>query len=333
MRKLATVRTISSISPIEGKDRIVQYNIGGWLVIDQKDKYAVGDSVIYIEPDSWVPTYLAPFLSRGKEPREYLGVKGEKLKTIKMGGAISQGLIIPIQLDASPPEGEDVSEELGIVKWEPPPEFLQANARGNFPSFIFKTDQERVQNIYKKIDFDDFYEVTEKLEGQSFTAYFRDGEYGICSRNLELKKDEVSTFANTAKKYNLENILTSYGRNIALQGEQVGPGIEGNIYRLNEVRLYIYDIFDIDKQEYLLPDERRSILAELGLLRVPVLYENFTLGEMTVDKILDMAFFQSLVADVVAEGMVFKSVLRNFSFKAVSNLYLANDKKSTPWKN
>ena len=97
MRKLATIRRIAEIRPIENANKIYHYRVDGWWVVDTVDKFQVGDLVIYLEIDSWVPTELAPFLSKGKEPREYNGVKGERLKTVKLRGAVSQGLLLPIQ--------------------------------------------------------------------------------------------------------------------------------------------------------------------------------------------------------------------------------------------
>lgn len=94
VRKLATVRKIVEVKLIEGADFIIAYRVDNWWVVDTVGKYVVGDLVIYIEPDSWVPIDLAPFLSKGKEPREYNGVKGEKLRTIRLRGTWSQGILI-----------------------------------------------------------------------------------------------------------------------------------------------------------------------------------------------------------------------------------------------
>jgi len=146
-RKMASVQEVNGVYPIEGADKICQYGIQGWRVVDQVGKYKVGDLVVFAEVDSWVPATIAPFLSKGKEPRVYNGIPGEKLRTIRLRKALSQGLLLPLTvLDHVESElfvGLDVSFPLGIVKWEAPPEFTSADAKGNFPSFIIKTDQER----------------------------------------------------------------------------------------------------------------------------------------------------------------------------------------------
>lgn len=348
-RRMAWLARIEEVFPIEGKDRIVQYRIGGWKVIDGIGKYDIGDLVIYISVDSWVPNALAPFLTKKDEPRVYEGVPGERLKTIKMGGALSQGLLLPLttlQNDGqwidgvTVDEDADVTEILGILKWERSPEFRAANAKGNFPHFLRKTDQERVQNVRPRTLEQvgpATYEVTEKLEGQSFTAYLWEDVFGVCSRNLELKTDEPSTWIDTANRYDLEAKLRAFfertGKQIAIQGEQVGPGIEGNIYKLDSVRLYVYDVFDIAEQKYLPPALARAVAFELGIPYVPVIDVAFELPERYCDELLAMAECRSALAPYHAEGLVFKvnSDKSDFSMKAVSNAYLLRDKTSIPW--
>jgi len=119
-RKLATIRTISEIIPIEGADSICQYKVDGWKVVDSIGKYNVGSLVCFLEIDSWVPTQLAPFLSKGKEPREYNGVKGERLHTVKLRGAISQGLLLEPTEEMITCAEENLDAWLGITKWERP---------------------------------------------------------------------------------------------------------------------------------------------------------------------------------------------------------------------
>ena len=156
-RKLATIQKISNTLPIEGRDKICLYHVNGWQVIEIIGKYEIGDLVIFLEIDSWVPNALAPFLSKGKEPREFEGIKGERLKTIRMGGVLSQGLLLPLTVLGEPHEifttsdgriGADVTEQLGILKWEKPiPAQLRGQVRGNFPLEIPKTDATRIQNV------------------------------------------------------------------------------------------------------------------------------------------------------------------------------------------
>lgn len=227
-------------------------------------------------------------------------------------------------------EGQDVSELLNIQKWEPEiPAQLAGVTKGLFPSFIQKTDQERVQNLVQVIAEAARYmrfEVTEKLEGSSMTVFMHDGEFGVCSRNLELKFSESNAFWAAAIKYDIENKLRLIGLNdIAIQGELIGPGIQGNIYNLTSPEFHVFDIYDIRKGEYLSPQLRRDVVAMLQLNHVPVIMSDVMLPSGNVQDILAMAEGKSVLnGKQEREGIVFKSVIGGITFKAISNKYLIN---------
>ena len=95
-RKLACVKRIDDLLPIEGADKIEVAVVGGWKVVVKKGDFKKGELAIYLEIDSWVPTEVAPFLVKaGNKPKEYNGVKGEHLRTVKLKKQISQGLLLP----------------------------------------------------------------------------------------------------------------------------------------------------------------------------------------------------------------------------------------------
>lgn len=98
MRTLASIQVVSQINPHPNADAIELATVRGWQVVVKKGEFQPGDTVIYLEIDSWVPTEIAPFLSKGQPPREYRGVKGERLRTVRLRGEISQGLILPISV-------------------------------------------------------------------------------------------------------------------------------------------------------------------------------------------------------------------------------------------
>ena len=330
MRKLATVRKIDNILPIAGADAIECAVVGGWKVVVKKGEYQVGDLGIYCEIDSWIPHALAPFLSKGKEPRVFEGIPGERLRTVKLRGQISQGLLLPA---VGTGEGDDLTELLGIVKWEKPiPAQLAGQAKGNFPTVIPKTDQERVQNLVKEIELaqGDEFEVTEKLEGSSMTCYLIGDEFGVCSRNLDLKETEGNSFWATARAEDIETKMRrlrvkSTFTDFAVQGELIGPGIQGNIYNLSKCEFRVFDVYDIKSGEYLNPFTRNLIVGMLGLQHVPVIDAEFVLNT-DVDGLLTMAESKSELADVQREGLVFKQNNGGFSFKAISNAYLINER-------
>jgi RNA ligase (TIGR02306 family) len=330
-RKLATIRKIDALTPIDGADAIECATVGGWKVVVKKQEYQVGDLAVYCEIDSWIPTELASFLSKGKEPREFEGIKGERLRTVKLRGQLSQGLLLPLTSagEFALNEGDDVSESLNIVKWEMPMNAqLAGMARGNFPSLIPKTDQERIQNLKKEIANAAVagmqFEVTEKLEGSSMTVYLIDGVFGVCSRNLDLKETEGNTFWQVARR---DNIEAKMHWDFAIQGELIGPGIQGNIYKLSQPEFRVFDVYDISNGCYLNPADRRALVTNLGLQHVPVLLVDKDLGVGSVDEILQWAEGASKLNDKVErEGIVFKEVNGGMTFKAISNKYLLGEK-------
>ena len=398
MRKLASVRRILDIDPIPNADKIELAHIDGWQVIVRKDEFHIGDNVIYFEIDSWIPHDLVPYLTKeGHKPKEFNGVKGERLKTVKMRGTLSQGLIIPLSvLEKNNPDvykeardsiGYDLTEVLGIQKYEKP-EWEQVRerrrsattvtnvSRYEFPSCIPKTDQERIQNLvsltygigtYKRPWFDENgkftyefdLEVTEKLDGTSATFVFRDGKLLCCSRNWAYvdKKNTIGEciwtdmgrdldLFDTLRPYKwYESVLDWLGisvrpftklgiENIAIQGEIIGPKIQGNKYGLKENRFYVYDIFDANKNRYLECVHRTQFTKALGLHHVPII-NNCRFYGTTLEEFLEMADGESMIGTrPLREGLVFKKRMERpvsteaniQSFKVISNKFLLKDK-------
>lgn len=350
-RKLASVRRIDSITEIKNAERIEVATLGGWEVVVKKGDFKPGELVVYFEIDSWIPHEVAPFLTAvGKEPKEYKGIKGQRLKTVKLRGQVSQGLVLPLTLTAE--EGEDLTEKLGVIKYDPVVDQVERNSegrvRGTFPTHLFpKTEQERYQNLVgsNKLDKNDTYEVTLKLDGSSMTVYYYRGAYGVCSRNQELtwprfkqswwkrllnffvpstKPDYLfpqtgNHFLDTAAKlYPLLSYLN--GLNIAIQGELMGPGIQKNREKLPEHTFFVYDIWDIDAQEYYTAAERHALCEFLTLSHVPVL--SLTANAPTMEQGLKLAERPSIV-NPIAEGIVYKSLRDpSKSFKIINNKFL-----------
>lgn len=188
-RKMASIQRIKSLRPIPGADKIEVATVLGWEVVVKKGEFKEGELACYFEIDSWVPNTIAPFLTKeGHQPKEYNGVPGERLKTIKLRKQLSQGLLLPVaslltRIPASVAEqgeGTDVTDLLGVQKWEAPEERATNNGNGpmasktrSFPYFIRKTDQERAQNFGHMIaqNLDTRFEVTVKKDGSSLTVF------------------------------------------------------------------------------------------------------------------------------------------------------------------
>ena len=340
-RQLATIRIIDEIRPIEGADAIECAVVGGWTVVVKRGEFKAGDAAIYFEIDSFIPTEIAPFLSRGKEPKEYNGIKGERLRTVKLRKQISQGLLLPYtnfpevvsayhQTRIYDGTDFDVTELLGIVKYDPPvPAQLAGIAKGNWPVQIPKTDEPRIQNMTKSFSRlqQHKYEVTEKLEGSSCTVSILDNEFIVCSRNINLQETEDNTFWKVARSYNVEERMRSLGlNNLAIQGELIGPGVQGNIYKLDSLEFHVFSVFDVEQNKYLQPSARRELCAKLGLSHAPVIDEEFDISGLTVENLLDIANGSSVLHNTAREGLVFKRVDGDEHFKVISNVYLLNEK-------
>jgi RNA ligase (TIGR02306 family) len=333
MRKLASIRKIDTIRPIEGADAIECAVIGGWTVVVKKGEFAAGDLAVYCEIDSWIPHALAPFLSKGNEPRVYDGVAGERLRTIRLRGQLSQGLLLPANIGGicvlGLEVGMDVSAILSITKYEAPiPACLAGEVKGMFPSWLQKTDQERIQNLKEELAYwakeQHAWEITEKLDGASMTAYLRDGEFGVCSRNLDLKPSETNSLWKVAVANDLELKLRRANRNIALQGELIGEGIQGNPYKSKGQDFFLFDIYNIDTNKYFTPAERKAFVDEFDIKHVPVL-GTLTMDESTTIADLLMSAEGKSVMGMVGcerEGLVFKILDMQCSFKAISNKFL-----------
>ncbi len=260
-RKLATIRKIDKISPIEGADRIERVTIGGWNVVSQKDLYKEGDLVIYCEIDSFIPTEIAPFLTQeGQNPKEYNGVRGERLRSKKLRGVVSQGLLLPLTcirnedisvLNGPYPiidglndmlfvlgkeEGEkeiskiDFTELLGIQKYEAPiPACLAGEVIGMFPSFIPKTDEERCLSgdTLIEVEGNEFRTIQHICENN---IRCKVKSYNVKSHSVEWKG--ITDFSIMRRSSNWYEIETKTGKKLQATGNHRVWCSDINSYRL-----------------------------------------------------------------------------------------------------
>jgi RNA ligase (TIGR02306 family) len=343
-RKLATIREVRQIEPIPNSDNIELIRVGGWQCVAKKGEFKQGDLCVYFEIDSILP-----------ENSHYEFIKDSKyrLRTKKIRGVISQGLAMPLEavgLDSRTNQlGDDVTQVLNVRKYEPIIKKNDIYTKGVFPHFLRKTDQERIQNLTDSSHWltREHFEITEKLDGQSVTLYVNtdeNGQYyaGVCTRNIEKKVANGSPVWDTCTRNSDYEKLTWFcienKRRLALQGEMLGPGIQGNRYGFKETCVYWFDIFDIDAQAYILPEERRRIMYELDLYNtVPHIKDTEIIMGATKEEIEYMIDVMIKFADgltyypagdkqVAREGLVYRSMSRPFSFKVISNEYLLKQK-------
>ncbi|MBD3256034.1 MAG: RNA ligase (ATP) [Candidatus Lokiarchaeota archaeon] len=305
MRKLASIQEIKKLEPIPNADKIELATILGWKVVVRKEEFREGQLVVYVEVDSILPE---------RPEFEFLRNRGFRIRTIKLRGQISQGIVFPISIlpkDQKIEKGLDVTKILSIKKYEPPLSIqLSGEVKGKFPNFIPKTDEIRIQTIpelLEKYKGNKFY-ITEKLDGTSGTFYYKDGEFGVCSRNLDLMESDDNAFWIVARKYKLEEKLRNNGKNLAIQGEVLGPKIQDNRYELDDLILYFFNIFDIDEQRYYKFEEIRQFISELDLDMVPILDDDYTLDD-SVDTLTELSYGKSnLNPKIYREGIVVRSL-------------------------
>jgi RNA ligase (TIGR02306 family) len=358
-RKLASIKKIDKITKHPNADSLEICHVGGWKVITKIGEYTEGDLAVYFEVDSFLPIKEDFEFLRKSSYKKMCDIEGFRLKTIKLRQELSQGLLLPLsilekkdeikigtskqpwgdQIQLGPyddaiviEEGADVTAYMGVIKYEPPiPAELAGKVKGLFPSFIPKTDEERIQNLSDNIEdwtkeYSDGFYVSEKLDGSSATFYYKDGEFGVCSRNLELLETEENTFWKVARSTDLENKMKSLGYNVSFQGELIGEGIQGNPYKIKGQKVYLFNVFDIDNHEYADLDKFVSVINELGLDTVPKLETNYIIPS-TIEEILQYADGKSyLNPNFDREGVVMRSKNRKISFKAISNKFLLNEK-------
>ncbi|MDJ1185728.1 RNA ligase (ATP) [Roseofilum casamattae] len=346
MRKLAAIECIKSVQPVPNADALDVVRVRGWQVVTKRNEFQVGDLAVYFEIDSFLPIRPEFEFLRSSSFKRMGEEEGFRLRTVKLRKQISQGLVLPVSTFSELAEqtfsvGDDVTELLGVKKYEPPvPASLSGVVKGPFPSVIPKTDQERIQNLWESYATtlqDVAFEETVKLDGTSMTVYVRDGEVGVCSRNLDLKCDREATYRldnrgnvlwRVALKLDLPNLLPQLNRNLAIQGELIGPNIQKNNEKLTEHTWFVFDVWDIDRQHYFSASERLSFVRQLGLKHVPVVSESIQVFRnfSSLVELLARADGPSLTANSKREGLVYKSVEpvdgEIISFKVISNRWL-----------
>ena len=298
-----------------------------------------------------------------------------RVKTIKLRGQVSQGLVLPIDILTdfdfdwlSAEEGTDITDILGIKKYDPEaaqekawwkklavqnkvefPWWLKPFKRikfirnwwinkhktiTDFPDFIKKTDEERIQNM--PILFDQIKNgeipltVTEKMDGTSATYFLKDGKFGVCSRNKWLLKEDDSPYWAVAHQYEIEQVLCSIaGRHklVVLQGEIIGRGIQKNKYHLSGFMFMPFNlIFDGVRCSY---KDMTEHLEFTNLTCVPHI-EWITIPESwEIQDIVEYSKGRSLYRDVKEqrEGIVCRNEHHHISFKVINPDFLLKEEE------
>lgn len=336
---LATVQEVTDIQPIPGADAIEVAQVLGWKCVVKKGEFKVGDRGVYIAIDTIVPE---------KPEFEFLRKVHFRVKTIRLRKQLSQGLLLPMGVAGvlgAPPVGHDVTEALGIKKYEKPvPAQLAGLVRGDFPaSYIHKTDEINIQSIPFAVDEIKGKEVyiTVKCDGTSGTFINTARNCGVdihvCSRNLSLKETEGNVYWQMFRKYNMQNIFETVGE-FAIQGEVCGPGIQKNRLGLKEIDLFVFNVYDVFNQKYLDYVTFLNFCETYKLKTVPV--EKVCVFDFTLDQLLEMAKGK-YASGQNREGIVIRPTTEMYSklidekygmrgrlsFKVLNNDYLEKDEE------
>jgi RNA ligase (TIGR02306 family) len=348
MRKLASIQTVNAVEPIPNADAIEKIRVLGWWVVVKKGEHRPGERIVYCEIDSLLPErpefeFLRASSFKPAQTDAAGAVTlpaGFRIKTVRLRGQVSQGICFPLSIlppGAPTEEGADVTGLLGVLKWEPPlPVGMGGKVKGPFPGFLPKTDETRVQVLESVLERNrgrTFY-VTEKLDGTSFTAFLREGQFGICSRNLWMDEaDESNVLVRVAKGLKLEEKLRAardrLGFDSAIQAEVIGPGIQKNKYGLPAVTLRVFNVLNVDAYRLLDHEGMLAFLDETGLESVP------QLGPLqlnhTVDELVAFSEGSSVLnPKVQREGVVLRPLAEEYdeeiggrlSFKVINPKFL-----------
>jgi RNA ligase (TIGR02306 family) len=333
MRSLVSIRGVKAVTPIQDSDFLEAAQVMGWQCVVKKGEFTTGDMGVYFEVDSFLPEdERYEFLRTSSFRDNAENGKGFRIRTMKMRGQLSQGLLLPLAKFpelAGLNEGDDVTEKLGVKKWYVPETASEGGTIiGDRPYGIPASDEIRIQSATELLDElrGKPYYITTKMDGTSGMAYFIDGKIGCCSRNKEIKDEETALYWTPVYKYGLKEKLSRYGKNIVLTGEICGPGIQKNRLRLADAQWYVFDVFDWDSGRYVPYDEALSICAGLGLQMVP-LEERGELFGYSLEELLEKARGK-YPSGLDKEGIVVRHALepKTISFKALNNDALLKEK-------
>lgn len=380
-KTLVTIETILEVTKHPNADSLCLARVQGYDVIINLNsmfpnadgspvdpKSLIGKNIVYFQIDSVLPEKFAKEGFWNYLKTTYMG---KKIVSAKIRSVVSQGMIITFTdlaklFPAIPfdtlPVGHNLTNDLGVIKY-----YSKYDAEGpmynfeskgiprtrpvhtslrTFPSFLRKTDQERLQNnigLIRKLDKDRTFTAQIKFDGQSVQWFCNGDKSGVCSRNFQVlleydisegsRERDNDKFRAMNEKYSILDKLTSYctknKRALSIQTEMYGNGINGNRHKKNDIDIAVFDIYDIDSSQYLSFTEVEQISDVLGLPKVTVIFRDQPLISDTVDDWIKLANAQRYIGPrgekLLAEGIVVKSSDGKkpyVSFKVISPEYL-----------
>lgn len=263
---------VIAMEAIEGADFIACATVvcgkgGKWRGVVRKAECDIGLLVTVYLPDAFITESHALEYGMG-----FMSSTNYRVKMRRFRGSPSEVVIMPLQI-AGGEVGFDCTEMLGVTKYHKPvPANLQGKAKGEFPGFIPKTDEPNYQNSegqegIARLIGQPFY-ITEKADGSSTTAFKYKGQFGICSRNWELERDENIGYWKVAIQHQLEDRLPE---GIALQWETCGPKIQSNPMGFTEIVGLAFSAYNIEERRYLDMWEFIDLCTSIKFPMVPII--------------------------------------------------------------
>lgn len=261
---------IEKVLPHSNAERLEVVPVGGWQAVVKKGQFQPGDRAVYIQPDYTVPTSRPEFSFLAREGRDR-----HRLRAVRLRGALSFGLLIPVPDDvADASVGDCVMERLGVARYEPPVKSFRGGGddqelpETEWPNvYAPKFDIESIQNFLDAIKPGEPVVVTEKLHGANGRYLWHDGKLFIGSRGRWLKPDTINDWSR-ALTPEMRAWLEA-NPDTTLFGEVYGP-VQSLKYGLSEPRFAAFAALKND-QWLNLPDLFAS-LDDAGVARVPRLY-------------------------------------------------------------
>jgi RNA ligase (TIGR02306 family) len=310
MNDLATIQKVINVRKHPNADALDLVQVLGWQVVTKRDEFKEGDLVVYIAIDTVVPE-RAEF--------EFLRDKKFRIKPVRLRGEESAGICFPLTIlngnsAYGAIEGLDVTETLGVIHYEKPmPAELAGMAHGGLPGFLIMTDEKNLRTYPEAVPelWGRPYYITQKDDGSSGTFFIRNGEFGVTSRQIHLKESETNGFWRMARKYDIEKHLRTQfpDVDIAIQGEVVGPGVQGNKLGLKEMEFHFFNLFEIVSRRYLEYGALCNFAGQTGIPMVKVIEEGSAF-HYTLEELVKLSLQQTYLLDGgktnPAEGIVIR---------------------------
>lgn len=330
----ATIEEICDIKPHPNADKLELAQILGYWCVIPIGSHTIDQKVIYIRPDSVLPPneeWAQPFLKYASK----------RVKAMKLRGEWSEGIIAPIEILRTTEFNEtrlddfdtgfDVTNILKIEHYNPPikPGSQEGMIMANLPYSIPKTDEDRWENKRTgKIPFGEKVDVTLKIDGQSWSAFYNleTDEFGILGRRSKFDPDIINSYTAQVERYNIKDSLIKYCRDqavsLCIRGESYGGGIQNmshNPHCKMKPALALFSVYLINEHRYAHKGDRyyfKNVALDLGIPHIDIIEEDV---ELTSELIQKYSKELNKLNGNNFEGVVIKG--EKFSFKVINKHY------------